>query len=184
MKLWGSIPWQGTHYLDANERTLGEVDIMATHAELRAIADFDHPFRVDEDGALTDARGVYAPEVYHSETDDITIDGGEWEALTGYTGQYGYHGAVLHPSEFLGGGLADDILATPGVYVVVVVNVEPTVTYPHVWSDSGARCIRCGLIGNGSDNGSCESHIRYDAALVEDDEDPEPAGWAIMRLSE
>jgi len=44
--------------------------------------------------------------------------------LTGYTGQYGYHGAVMHASEYIGGGLADDILSTPGTYVVVVVNVE------------------------------------------------------------
>jgi len=146
---------------------------------------------MSDDGTLSDAHGVYAPEVYHSETDDIEIDGvagrrGEtWEALYGYTGQYSYNGAVMHSSEFLGGGLADDILSTPGTYVVVVVNVEPYVAFPHEWSDSGVRCIRCGLIGNGSDNGSCESHVRYNVELtLDDDEDPEPAGWAILRLTE
>ncbi|MBT2484785.1 MULTISPECIES: hypothetical protein [unclassified Microbacterium] len=53
--------------------------------------------------------GVYIPTVEHSDTADILIDGvglvdgpgplGEWSALTGYTGQHGYRGAVMHPSE-------------------------------------------------------------------------------------
>ena len=165
---------------------------MSTHAELQAIADFDHPFTVSDDGTLSDAHDVYAPEVYHSETDDIEIDGiagrrGEtWEALYGYTGQYSYNGAVMHSSEFLGGGLADDILSTPGTYVVVVVECESVVTYPHEWSPSGARCVRtgCNVVGAGPGDGSCESHPDYDAELVDDDEDPEPAGWAILRLTE
>lgn len=124
----------------------------------------------------------YAPEVYHSETNDIEIQGDGWQALTGYTGQYGYDGAVMHPSEYIGGTLADDILATAGTYVVVAVECYPEVTYPHKWSPSGARCVRCGLIGAGPGDGSCESHPGYDAELVADDEDPEPAGWAILRL--
>lgn len=150
---------------------------------LERIAEFDHPFTVGPAGELADApAGIYAPEIYHDDAGDITGAGSMWEALTGYTSQHGYRGAVMHSSEFLGGRLADDILSTPGVYVVVTVDVLPHVTYPHTWSDSGARCTACGLIGNGSDNGSCPAHPDYDPELVDDDEDPEPAGWAAMRL--
>jgi hypothetical protein len=99
---------------------------MTKHWQLREIAEFDHPFIVSEDGTLSDAPDTHtnwAPEVYHSDTNDVDIMGEGWEALTGYTGQYAYNGAVMHQSEYIGGGLADDILNTPGTYVVVVVNV-------------------------------------------------------------
>ena len=102
----------------------GEGMTVSTHAELQDMAEFDHPFIVADDGTVSDAlpEGVYAPGVYNDEDGgDIIIDSSEWEALTGYTGQYGYHGAVMHASEYIGGTLADDILSTPGVYVVVVV---------------------------------------------------------------
>lgn len=97
----------------------------AAHKALQDLADFDHVFEVDETGALHSVAGEYAPEVFHSETSDIEIMGGGWEALTGFTGQHGYRGAVLHSSEYVGGGLADHILATPGTYVTVVVQVLP-----------------------------------------------------------
>ena len=98
----------------------------ATDKDLQRIADFDHPFTVAADGSLDHAEGTYAPDVFNSETNDIDIDGPAWEALTGYTGQYSYSGAVMHPSEYLGGRLAQDILATPGTYVVVAVECYPT----------------------------------------------------------
>lgn len=42
----------------------------------------------------------YAPSVYNDPDGDIIIDGGsEWRAIVGKTGQYGYRGAVMHPSE-------------------------------------------------------------------------------------
>jgi hypothetical protein len=87
-----------------------------------------HVIRVRADGSVTDEHGVYAPEVY-SATDQIgqfvgldTRDGG-WSLMEGYTGQYGYRGPVMHASEHIGGRMAEDILATPGLYVAVVVNV-------------------------------------------------------------
>jgi len=113
----------------------------ATETQLQEIADFDHPFVVAEDGSLSDAHGIHAPEVLNDDDEDLIVASDEWEALKGYTGQYGYNGAVMHPSEYLGGGLARDILATPGTYVCVVVDVLPT----------------------------------------DDDEDPDPAGWAVLR---
>lgn len=93
--------------------------------------DLDHPFQVHADGSITDLprdSGIYAPEVWHvadaKSPDDIEgFDKGEWEPLVGYTRQQGYRGAVLHASEFIGGGLEEDILATPGIYVAVVVDV-------------------------------------------------------------
>ena len=101
----------------------GETMTVHSVKALQDIAEFDHPFIVTDAGTVEDAAGVYAPEVFNSEDTDIEIMGNGWEALTGYTGQYGYYGAVMHASEFIGGGLADDILVTPGIYVVVVVNV-------------------------------------------------------------
>lgn len=102
--------------------------------------DFDSPFEVRANGTVTDS-GLLAPSVWHSESDDVQIDGSSWEALTGWTGQYGYSGAVMHASEQFEGGIRDHVLSTPGTYVLVVVNVLPD----------------------------------------EDDEDPEPAGWAVLR---
>lgn len=93
---------------------------------LQDTAEIGHVFTVTDDGRVIDGpRGVYAPEVYHSDTDDIEVYGDGWEPLTGYTGQYGYRGAVMHPSEYLGGRLAEDILSTPGTYVVTVVDTPP-----------------------------------------------------------
>ncbi len=87
--------------------------------------DFDHVFRVLPDGSTQDVPNVYAPDVTHCDAHDIEISSGEdWSALTGYTGQHGYRGAVLHPSEYFGGGLYRDVMSTPGVYVLTVVRDE------------------------------------------------------------
>lgn len=103
---------------------------MTTHQELQQIMEFDHPINVRSDGTVTDAPGVYAPEVYHVEGEqhpkDVEVLSDEWETFSvGYTGQYSYNGAVMHASEYIGGRLADDILATPGTYVVTSVEVYP-----------------------------------------------------------
>lgn len=122
---------------------------MTTHDELNAIMEFDHPVEVHADGSVTDGfSNVFSPEVYHVEGQqhpkDVEILSDEWVAFSvGYTGQYGYNGAVMHASEFIGGGLARDILAEPGIYVVTSVEVLP------------------------EDD--------------DDDENPEPAGWIVLR---
>ena len=84
--------------------------------------EFDHVFTVHADGSVTDS-DRYAPSVWHDDTDDVVIDGEGWTALTGYTGQYRYNGAVMHASEQFAGGIRDDVLSTPGTYVLVVVDV-------------------------------------------------------------
>ncbi|WP_406245869.1 hypothetical protein ACI7YT_12575 [Microbacterium sp. M] len=46
--------------------------------------------------------GIYIPTAEHDDDYDVILDGQtdtEWRFLTGYTGQYGYNGAVMHASE-------------------------------------------------------------------------------------
>lgn len=77
--------------------------------------DFDHVIEVHADGSVTDApAGIHAPEVY----DDTVAE--PWTLLNGYSGQHGYSGPTMHASEYIGGRLAADILATPGYYVSVI----------------------------------------------------------------
>lgn len=93
--------------------------------------DLDHVIRVQDDGlVLLSVPDVYAPELYLA----LTADGadplpGAWEALAasvtdqgwatvGRSGQQG-GGPWMHTSEYVGGGLADEILQTPGTYVAV-----------------------------------------------------------------
>lgn len=102
----------------------------ATAEDLQRLMDFDHPVTVRANGTVTDAAGVYAPEVYHVEgaqhPNDVEILSDEWVTFSvGYTGQQSYNGAVMHASEYIGGRLADDILAEPGIYVVTSVEVYP-----------------------------------------------------------
>lgn len=103
--------------------------------------DFDHVIRITEAGTVTEpSPAVSAPRVEVECLDDdagsITKEAEDamiamveeqgWELMTGYTGQYSYRGPIMHQSEYVGGGLEDDIRATPGLYVVV----EPTGLYP------------------------------------------------------
>lgn len=91
-----------------------------------ARVDFYVPFYLSADGQVTERLDLDGPQVYHDPTNDIEVDGSEhWRALTGYTGQYGYRGAVMHASEYVGGGLLRDMLDDPGVYVLTVVEVLP-----------------------------------------------------------
>lgn len=88
------------------------------HAELDDLArqinsvDFDCPFQITPDGVLLGSPArVYAPDVWHD--DELDVDGFDrstWEALTGMTGQYSYRGAVMHPSEYIGCGIAERLL--------------------------------------------------------------------------
>jgi hypothetical protein len=122
-------------------------------SELSDRMEFDHPIVVTDDGSVSDAVGVYAPESYigtdadgsilpeHDAAWIAALARAGWEPLDGYSGQCGYSGPILHSSEFIGGDLARDILATPGVYVAVTVECEPTDAEP----------------------------------------EPEPAGWAVLR---
>lgn len=92
---------------------------------LSGAMDFDHVIRVYE-GGMIDAHpesAPYAPEMYGDTDEELSAYalGQGWEFATGYTGQYGYNGLCMHPSEFIGGALAEHILATPGYWVAVIV---------------------------------------------------------------
>lgn len=92
--------------------------------KLNDLMQFDHVIEVHEDGTVTEPSGIYAPDVYDHDTDNPAVEGfrdDKWELLNGFSGQYSYSGPVMHPSEYIGGGLARYILETPGIYVAVVV---------------------------------------------------------------
>jgi hypothetical protein len=108
--------------------------------------DIDHVVRVHEDGSVTDESGAYAPELIIG-TDDTGQILAEhetelresakrqgWELLTGFTGQHGYNGPLMHPSEFVGGGLERYILANPGLYCVVVIETYDDSDEPAGWA--------------------------------------------------
>jgi len=86
---------------------------------LSEIMDFDHVIMVRADGTVTDdtPNAPYAPEMDNGGMEETGY--ASWELMTGYTGQYGYHGPYMHASEYIGGRMARDILATPGYYVSV-----------------------------------------------------------------
>lgn len=145
---------------------------------LSRLMDFDHVVRVHADGSVTDAEpGVWAPELSPEGRDVLTAasEADGWALLNGYSGQYGYRGPIMHPSEFIGGGMARDILARPGLYVALVAYGEP-------------ECEACDLreeCHHGCRQGS------HDAACpVEEwpahtcDSDGEPEGWAVAYIAD
>ena len=93
-----------------------------TPEQLSEAMDFHHVIQVHDDGTLSAPADVYAPECYWNEYGDGQhIERGTgWQLLDGYSGQHGYPGPIMHESESIGGRMARDILATPGLYVAVV----------------------------------------------------------------
>ena len=96
---------------------------------LNEIMEFDHIIRVNEDLTIDENLdmsvsdvGSYFDLAVDEDGNDIFEMSAGWTLLTGFTGQYGYNGPVMHPSEFIGGGLERHIRETPGYYVALVVN--------------------------------------------------------------
>jgi hypothetical protein len=104
--------------------------------KLNGVMEFDHVIRVKDGSRVAEPEGIHAPELYMSTADDGQIlDEHErdyreqaerqgWQLLTGWTGQHGYRGLVMHPSEYVGGNLAEHILGRPGDYVAVTVETD------------------------------------------------------------
>jgi hypothetical protein len=104
---------------------------------LNDIMCFDAPsIQVRADGTLTEQWVSNTPDALYGDTDEaLALEAGAagWDLLTGYSNQQGYNGPVLHTSEVIGGGLARDILATPGIYAVASVDDVEDDGYPIGW---------------------------------------------------
>lgn len=99
----------------------GMTTLTPTRETLNGMVEWDSPFQIHEDGTLTPyLPGVYSPEGVDS---DGEADG-PWTALDGWSGQYLYSGPCMHPSEYLGGRMAQHVIETPGVYVLTEVRDE------------------------------------------------------------
>ena len=107
--------------------------IKVTAHDLDDHVEFDGPFTIDENGMLSRS-DVWAPSVYHVDGErEPDIDGTGWEFVDGYSGQFRYSGPAMHPSEYLGGGMARDVLDTPGTYVLCVVEDLDDMDNPAGW---------------------------------------------------
>jgi len=99
----------------------------------------DHVIRVDADGMVhNDVSAVCAPEFYAvvdddgQYTDDTERDMAEqirrqgWEPEGGWSYQQGTTAQdyTMNDSEFIGGGLAEHIIQTPGLWVVCEVRTD------------------------------------------------------------
>lgn len=88
---------------------------MAQLAEKIEQIEFDMPFTLTVDGDVTEEQNIHAPSILDMTPDDGTArdvlsDTSQWTAIQGLTAQHGYHGAILHPSEFIGAGIARALL--------------------------------------------------------------------------
>lgn len=94
---------------------------------LSALMDFHHVVRVFPDGTVSDDRadvaGADAPELYQWESPEGVWEeemmSGTWRLVSGFSGQHGYRGPMMHASEQLAGGIARHVLATPGLWVAL-----------------------------------------------------------------
>lgn len=159
---------------------------------LNSMVEFDSPFEVHEDGTVTTyLPSVYGPEVSEDLDDDgqsvgkPTISGAGWDFVDGYSGQSGYSGPVMHNSEYLGGGMARDVLAEPGIYCVTTVEAnDPNWDYsvenpePTGWAllrKSGSRTARRKTAGSGY-------LVIVDGSVLLEDNDLESAVRQAMDL--
>lgn len=117
-----------------------------TTQTLNAMMEFDHVIRVNADGSIDDQTDAYAPEVRcgtdadgqilaeHEQDLVESVRSQGWSLLTGFTGQSGYRGPIMHPSEYVGGALEEAIRTTPGLYAVVMVNTDDDDDEPAGWA--------------------------------------------------
>lgn len=105
---------------------------------LSDLMEFEHVIEVREDGSIAEPSGMYAPEItLEGDAEGQVSDEAEaamiayverqgWSLLRGFTGQYmAGDSPIMHPSEFIGGGLERHIRENPGYYVSVVIDVQP-----------------------------------------------------------
>lgn len=90
-----------------------------TAETLNKAFEFDVPVEVKGNGSAAPRLDIFAPDLL-----DEQVSSG-WELLNGFSGQDRYAGPIMHPSEYIGGGLARHILQHPGVYVAVAAYYSP-----------------------------------------------------------
>jgi len=99
-----------------------------TPDNLNAVMEFHHVIRVNEDLTIDEHVDLFAPDLEQNEVEEgkweESMYDTEWSLLSGFSGQDRYTGPMMHESEYIGGGLAAHILATPGYWVAIY----PTVT--------------------------------------------------------
>ena len=91
---------------------------------LSDIMEFGHVVEIMKDGTVRSVKNMHAPDsmyrVRNGRKEGFDERVTNWEPFTyGYTSQYGYKGAVLASNESIGSSLEKDLMATPGIYVVV-----------------------------------------------------------------
>lgn len=162
---------------------LGKLDGFPTipgardYAALSDLMEFDHPITVHADGRITDGpAGVYAPDLLDV-IDAADFQSDTWELMSGYSGQDRYAGPIMHDSEFIGGGLARDILTTPGTYVAVASYYSPTCTI------CGQDVIETAdALHHASDTAPDYIDREADADHTPDADEDTSEGWAVARL--
>lgn len=94
--------------------------------DLNDLMEIDHVIRVRNGVAssegIANRRELWAPSLTWS-GDTHHLDGEGWTLMDGYSGQDRYSGPIMHSSEYVGGHMAEDILARDGYYVAIVCEV-------------------------------------------------------------
>jgi hypothetical protein len=167
---------------------------------------------VDTDPRKTWSHTPYVPEthVYVTWRDSQVLQEHEtewtgcmhaagWTPERGWSSQNRYRGPFMHASEFIGGGLERHILQTPGLWAAVVVECLREDPKP-----GDIQCRHCGtdieeIAGNwedpdgewedpASEGGPAgrrhcpESPDGLHKPQDDEDEDGEPAGWALLHM--
>lgn len=120
---------------------------------LRERLEFGRPVRVEAGGYVEPVDLLPGLHVERLEDDDAATVA-PWRPMTGYSGQHGYAGPTMHTSEYVGGQLAADILATPGLYVMVE-------------SHTSEGLEECDADDDAHDAGACDCTL---------------AGWAVLTI--
>lgn len=159
----------GIYRLDPN----GRMDVLHDAGTGRLVnmslaLEFASLFRVTNSGYVVTGQELddldptlpHLPDDVH--VDDVDVPGAipGWEAVSGYTGQHGYRGALMHPSEYFGGHLAFDTMMRPGLYGMV----EPYFTCENYETGELTEEF-C------ADSGECLCA------------DANPAGWTLLRAT-
>lgn len=115
---------------------LSTQDIIDLAAKLEKI-EYNTPFVLSENGGwLPVIIDTPLPEAVRDEDDSwgvrlddlYPVKGKEWNLIHGMSAQYSYNGASMHPSEFIGRGMAEEMLrlseGDPQVFLILEINED------------------------------------------------------------